>query len=274
MTRLEKTIENLEKLENAAAAILDKGPENLTSADRLRLLQFVNVAYHTSGKIEGCFSVDSCAACTFCQKMIAAGRKDPLFICAKCYAAADAWKVAAWRRHQLNARILSTVLFEIDELQILPAGLLCRYNEDGDTTNAIMARNYLRNAAAHTTTHFGYWFKNSAAVAAGLAAEGITDRADLPENIRFIQSSIRVGIPSRPVWFADAVFTVWPDAATTAAAVAEGAHECNGKKCRECGYFCYMQQRPAVPVQIAEILRCSKADRVQILQAWNDRVNK
>ena len=269
--RLETMRRNLAALEEKARGILAKR-DSMTAGDRLDLLRIVNVAYHDSGKIEGCFSVDSCAACEFCQKMIAAAADNILMICGCCYAAADSWKEAAWRRHQLNALIFSNVLFTVEELAILPvAGILCRFNEDGDTVNETMARNYIRMAAAHPVTHFGYWYKNAPAVAAGLAAEGITTRDALPENIRFIHSSALIGFPARAAWFDDAIFTVYPDAETTAAAIAAGAHECNGRRCRACGYTCYMMQRQAEPLHIAEYLRTNKAQRARIRAAYDAR---
>lgn len=267
---------NLDKLESEADAILKEG-DAMTSADRMRLLSLVNVAYHSSGKIEGVYSVDSCAACDFCQKMIRAAESNSLIICGSCYAAADAWKEAAWRRHKLNARILSTVLFNSEELATLAIGALCRFNEDGDTVNATMGRNYLRIAFSHPATRFGYWFKNAPAVEGALRAEGITTREELPANVRFIHSSIMIGIEARPLWFDDAIFTAYPDAATTAAAIAAGAHECNGKRCRACCFNCYMMvRRHAEPLRIAELLRCSKARRADImaaLESWGGGID-
>ena len=271
--RLASMRANLAALEKAAADILEKG-DSLTEADRRALLRLVNVAFHDSGKIEGIYSVDSTASCEFCARMIHAALDNILMICGCCYAAADAWKEAAWRRHQLNARILSTVLFTADELATLAIGELCRFNEDGDTVNETMARNYLRIIASHPATRFGYWYKNAPAVAAGLAAEGITTRDALPDNVRFIHSSALIGFPARECWFDDGIFTVYPDADTTLAAVAAGAHECNGRKCRStaCGAYCYlMHRRPEKPVHIAELLRCAASRRAAILAAYNAR---
>ena len=238
---------------------------------RRELLALVNVAYHSSGKIEGCHSVDGCASCEFCQKMISAAGCNPLMICGSCYAARDAWKEIAWRTHTLNARILSTVLFTAEELATLALGALCRINEDGDTVNDIHARNILRIILTHPHTHFGYWYKNAPAVAAGLAAEGYTDRASLPDNVRFVHSSALIGFRVRPCWFDDYTFTVYPDAATVAEAVAAGAWECNGRRCRDCKYHCYTGPRTAEVIDTAELLRCSKPDRVRILAAYWDR---
>lgn len=266
---------NLAKLEKAAADILAKGPENLTHDERLQLLTLANIAYHDSGKIEGVYSVDSTAACEFCERMRKAAEEIILMICGCCYAAADAWKEAAWRRHKLNALIFSTVLFTVEELKTLslPAavGTLCRFNEDGDTVNATMARNYLRIAAGRPGTMFGYWYKNAAAVQAGLHAEGIRTRDQLPANVRFIHSSALIGFPAAPLWFDDAIFTVHPDQETTDAAITSGAHACNGRRCRACGYLCYLMTRQAEPVHIAEYLRTNKANRARIRSAYDAR---
>lgn len=268
--RLETMRRNLAALEARADAILAKG-DDMTAADRLELLNIVNVAFHESGKIEGIYSIDSSASCEFCSRMIKAAIDNILMICGACYAAADAWKEAAWRRHKLNARILGTVLFTVQELAALPVGLLCRYNEDGDTVNETMGRNYLRNAAAHPVTQFGYWYKNAPAVEAALHAEGIHSRDQLPGNVRFIHSSPLIGFPVRPLWFDDAVFTVYPDAETTAAAIAAGAWACNGRRCRACGFNCYMMQRQAEPLQIAEYLRTNAANRARIMAAYLEK---
>jgi len=265
---------NLAALEKRCEAILADMTgtgENLTQQQRADLLMLVNVAYHDSGKIEGCFSIDSCAACDFCQHMIASAADNILVICGSCYAAADAWKEAAWRRHKLNARIMSSVLFTVDELKaLLIPGQLCRFNEDGDTVNTTMARNYLRIVIGHPHTNFGYWYKNAPAVAAGLAAEGYKTREDLPANVRFIHSSLLIGFPAAALWFDDAIFTVYPDAETTAAAILAGAHECNGRRCRACGYTCYLHaRRQEKPLHIAEVLRCNKARREAARAAYD-----
>lgn len=270
--RLEKMRANLEKLEQRAAAIMAKG-ESMTVIDRLELLQLVNVAYHSSGKIETISSIDSCAACAFCEKMRKAAERNCLLICGYCYAAADAWKEAAWRRHNLNARILSSVLFTEAELATLNIPTFkARINEDGDVVNEIHARNLLRIFKTHEYVNFGFWYKNVPAVAAGLKAENITTRADRPQNVRFVQSSLLIGTPAAPAWFSDVVFTVYPDAETTEKAIACGAYECNGRKCKECGFNCYNASKNAAPgVQhVAEVLRCSATMRARIMAAYTD----
>ena len=257
--RLAKMRANLSAIKAKADAILQKG-DSMTAEERHDLLTLVNVAFHEgSSKIEGLYSIDSSVTCDFCECMRDAAKKNPLMICGGCYAAKDAWKEAAWRRHKLNARILSEVLFTVEELATLAIGDKCRFNEDGDTVNDIMARNYLRIAASHPQTRFGYWYKNAPAVETGLHAEGYHTRETLPKNVRFIHSSLLIGFPVAALWFDDATFTVYPDEETTLTAVAEGARECNGKRCRSCGFTCYLMNRQPSAVNIAEVLRASKA---------------
>ena len=270
--RLETMRENLNKLEARAAELLNKG-DNMTSAERLELLSFVNVAFHKSGKIEGAASVDGTAFCGFCEKMRNAAEYNPLIICGMCYAYADSWKEAARRRHQLNARILSSVLFSKAELETI--GILapvCRINEDGDISNATHARNVLRIIATHKGVYFGFWYKNASAVAAGLEAEGITTKDEKPRNACFVQSSVLIGFPAVPQWFTDVVFTVYPDKETTLEAIARGAHECNGRKCENCGWNCYYAKkarRAAGEVQhVAEYLRTNKEKRAAVIAAY------
>lgn len=271
---LETMRKNLAALEARAAEILEKG-DSMTADDRRALLNMIKVSYHDSGKIEGCWSIDGCACCDFCQRMIAAAAENELMICGSCYAAADSYKEAAWRRHALNARILSTVLFTAEELSALAIeGELCRFNEDGDTVNQTHAQNLLRITFTRPQVSFGYWYKNQPAVEAGLHAEGIFTRDQLPENIRFIHSSTLIGFPVRPCWHDDAIFTVYPDAETTLAAVAAGAHECNGRRCRACGYTCYLHARRPEALYIAEVLRCNASQRAVKLAAYRARLEK
>lgn len=271
--RLAKMRANLEALEQKADSILAK--EELSQADRFQLLQLVNIAYHDSGKIEGIASIDGTSACEFCEKMRNAATNNELIICGYCYAWADQWKEAAFRRHKLNAKILSSVLFTESELSTLAIpSLLCRINEDGDITNVTHAQNILRIQKTHPYVKFGFWFKNSLAVEKALANEGITTRENLPVNVTFVQSSLLIGFPVSPVWFADCVFTVFPDSTTTQTAIVKGAFECNGRKCKECGFNCYLHERSENVQYIAEYLRTNAAKRASIMKAYNERLRK
>ena len=282
MTSNEKRLvtmrENLEKLETRAAELLEKG-DAMSAAERLELLSFVNISYHTSGKIEGAASIDSTAYCGFCEKMRNAAECNALIICGMCYAYAESWKEAARRRHQLNARILSSVLFKKTELAKLAIpSAVCRINEDGDIVNATHARNVLRIIATHKGSYFGFWYKNAAAVAAGLEAEGIETTEDKPRNACFVQSSILIGFPAIPMWFTDIVFTVYPDKETTLQAIAKGAHECNGRKCENCGWNCYHAsaiRRVSGNVQhVAEYLRTNKEKRAAVMAAYEMKMKE
>ena len=268
--RLAKMRATLDNLEQKATAIMEKG-ESMTSADKIELLRIVNVAYHSSGKIETISSIDSSASCEFCSKMRKAAEDNLLMICRYCYAAADFWKEAANRRHKLNARILSTILFTEDELKTLEIPTIyARINEDGDIINAVHAQNIIRIIKTHKNVFFGFWYKNVVAVENGLKSEGITTREQRPENVRFIQSSLMIGFPSVPAWFTDAVFTVFPNEETTLNAIKCGAFPCNGRKCKDCKYNCYDTSKNSDNVQqIAELLRCSATMREKIMSAYH-----
>lgn len=275
----EKKLRELEKLEERARALVDKVEAGKASPEERReLLGLINWSYHKSGKIQGIYSLDGCAVCKFCEKMRKAAEYNPLMICGYCYAFADLWKKFVLIRHRINMVILSRVLFTVEELEqsmrlagFAPEGMqFLRINEDGDTVNEIHARNNLRAAVVLKKYggRVGYFFKNIHAVSLGLDMEGITRREDLPENVVFVQSSMLIGFEGRPAWFADIMFTVYPDKDTTEAAIAGGAFECNGRKCMNCGLNCYKHKRAAEVQQVAEILRASKKNREKILAAY------
>ena len=269
--RLETMRKNLEILENQANAILAK--EELTSVDRMQLLRLLSINVHGKGsKIEDIASIDGTATCDFCAKMRNNAQDNELIICGYCYAFAESWKEASFRRHKLNAKILSSVLFSYEELKTVPIpALLCRINEDGDIVNAIHAQNVLRIQIMHNYIRFGFWFKNAPAVEQALKAEGITKREQLPKNVVFVQSSVLIGFPASPVWFADCVFTVFPNKETTENAILNGAFECNGRKCKDCGFNCYLHERAENVQYIAEFLRCNAEKRKSIVKAYNER---
>lgn len=271
--RLAKMRENLEKLENKAETILAK--KELTAFDRFELLSLLNIAYHESGKIENIASIDGTSACDFCDKMRKNAENNCLMVCGYCYAWADKWKEASFRRHKLNAKILSSVLFSEDELKTLAIpSMLCRINEDGDIVNYIHAQNILKIQKTHEYIKFGFWYKNVPAVAQALKNEGIENREQLPKNVVFVQSSLLIGFPAIPAWFTDCIFTVFPDKDTTEIAIANGAFECNGRKCKTCGFNCYMRERSENVQYIAEYLRTSASKRETIVNAYYSELNK
>lgn len=227
--------------------ILSK-PE-LAAADRYKLLTIYQTAYHEGGKIAGVMSYDSSATnCSFCKAMRVKAEKNPAHICNFCYdKAAEAFKINAMNRHSLNLIIMSTIEFTADELQIIPAGMINRINSAGDIPNKTYAVNMIRIAKNNLFARFAFWAKNKIALIAA------TDQESKPENAIYIQSSEIIGRPEEPAKYFDYVFTVYPDKKTTEAAIENGAAECNGKKCSECGYKCYFGTHKSK--HIAELLR-------------------
>lgn len=216
-------------------AILAKGVENLTHEDRLALLQVYNVAWHDTGKIEGIFSFDSsCNGCNFCAMMRKAAEKDSSIICGHCYdAKQEVYRISMKERHMLNLRIMSTVEFTVEELSTLNGnGAINRVNSSGDIENETHARNMVKIGYAHPISRVTIWAKNVPAV------QKAFDELGKPENVIFIASSIRINGCRNLPKYADYTFTVY-DKEHIAAAMEKGACECNGKKCRECGFKCY-----------------------------------
>lgn len=240
--KLEKDLEKVMR-------ILDK--ESLTSADRMQLLSVYNVAYHESGKIEGIFSLDSTATnCSFCVKMrkFAADHPELRIICSECYDyKQEQFKINSLARHTLNLMIMESVDFSIEELAILESGLFVRVNSSGDSSNDTYARNMIRYAYAHKESHIAIWTKNT------ITYIRACDLLGKPENVVLIQSSMRIDAAAIPAKYFDYAFTVYFDESKVQAAIANGAAECNGKKCKACGYKCYCKAWNGS--NIAELLR-------------------
>lgn len=240
------------KYENDKAmvdAILAKGIDNLTAVDRMQLLNVYKVSYHDTGKIEGTFSCDSsCHGCTFCQQMRKAAEKDPSIICGRCYdARQEEYRTNVKNRHSLNLRIMASVSFTIDELKTLPSGMIDRINSSGDIENEIHAGNMLKYAIAHSASFVGFWTKNYKAM------EKAIEKYGKPQNVIYIASSIHINKKATLPKYADYTFTVY-DKEHIAEALNSESMECNGKKCKDCGYKCYFGTWPKGS-DIAELLR-------------------
>lgn len=234
--KMEKKLGKFERDQQTVDAILAKGTENLTHFDRIALLAVYQTSYHDSGKIEGVTSCDSsCHGCTFCEKMRKAAESDPSIICGECYdAKQEDYRTSVKNRHMLNLRIMSSVLFEVEELAILPTTAITRINSSGDIENVTHAQNMIRFAKAHPHSKVAIWAKNYDTVTKAFDLEG------KPENVLYIASSYRIDKPvTLPQW-ADNTFTVYSTPEKVLDALEAGAGECNGKKCRECGYKCYL----------------------------------
>lgn len=243
-------------------AILAK-PE-INAIDRFQLLTIYKAAFHNSGKIEGVTSFDSTATnCGFCQKMRKAAENNPAHICNYCYdfAQEHSFKGAnVLNRHTLNMLIMSSVEFTVDELRMVSVTYINRVNSSGDTPNVIYAKNMLRIALANPAFKFAYWAKNTADVIAAC------DEIGKPANMTLIQSSPIIGKPAKLAKYFDVVFTVYATREDVDKAIAAGANECNGKKCKDCGYKCYLNGWKAGS-NIAEYLRVDNATREKMSAA-------
>lgn len=263
-----------EREETVVMGILAKGAENITHEDKMVLLSIYQTPFHDSGKIEGIFSCDSsCHHCGFCQAIRENNADNLLLICNYCY---DDEQENRWKnvenRHGLQLLIMSSVDFTVEELSTLGMYGICRFNSSGDMQNVIMARNYLRMCFSHQSMSFALWAKHTAPVIQA------TDELGKPENCVYIQSSLFIGIRAKLAKYFDHTFTVYPDEESLKTALASGSVECNGKKCKDCGYKCYLRGWPT-GCDIAEYLRLSKAAekagmREKIVKALHEKLAK
>lgn len=237
----------------------------ITETDKIIALQILQANYHDSGKIEGCISCDSSAhGCTFCSTMREKGKDNPLLICNYCY---DIEQENRWKnvkeRHMLNLKILSNIEFSVELFKTHPMIGILRENSSGDIENVTHAKNLVYIAYANTSSHVGLWSKNVKAV------DSAFDQLGKPDNMVFVQSSPIIGIPAKRSKYADYLFTVYATEEDLQLALKNGAMECNGKKCKECGYKCYFKTWP-IGSNIAELLRLkSKKAMETILNAMS-----
>lgn len=235
----------------------------ITHDDRMILLSIYRVSYHDSGKIEGMYSCDSsCNACSFCQKIREEGKDNPFLICNYCYddAQEKRW-VNVKNRHALNLLIMSSVRFEREELATLTIEDLLRINSSGDIENDIHAENMLNIAYSHPDVRGALFAKNVSPVIRA------TDKLGKPSNLRYVQSSILIGKPARRAKYFDIVFTVYATEGELQNALDGGACECNGKKCKDCGYMCYVENGWTEGSNVAEYLRLrGEKQRAELLK--------
>lgn len=242
--------------------ILDKGIENLTKADRIKLIMIYKPSYHKSGKIEKITSFDSSATnCKFCESMRRAAKERADHICNLCYdkAQEESFKgVNVLNRHSLNLLIMSSVRFTREELALIDVTKLNRINSSGDTENEIYAENIILLIWVNETVRFGYWAKNVIAVIKACRKYG------KPTNVTLVQSSLFINRPSKKAEFFDIVFTVYLDEKDVLEAVKNGSGECNGKKCMDCGFRCYLKDGWLGFENVAEVLRANKEEKAKI----------
>lgn len=240
----------IEKDIETVAAILSKDVVN--HFDRMQLLRIYNIAYHETGKIEGVWSLDSTATnCDYCRKMreYAAAHPELDIVCGYCYDfAQELYRYNTLNRHTLNMIIMESVEFEIEELATLPAGELVRVNSSGDSSNDTYAENMIKFCIAHPNSKCGIWSKHT------ITYIHACDKYGKPANVVLIQSSPFVNKPVKRAKYFDYVFTVYKSKEAVEKAIENGACECNGKKCADCGYKCYFGLW-AEGANIAEFLR-------------------
>ena len=253
--------------EKIILGILTHGTENLTASERLMALRILQTPYHESGKIEGCHSCDSSAhGCDFCNHMRKLAETDPRIICGYCYD----WTLEEERsnvgpRHALNLLILKSIEFTEAELASLPINGILRGNSAGDTDNLTQAMNQLKIAATHPYVDCALWAKNTPPISKAVDIYG------KPENLNLIQSSPIIGTPATLARNFDYLFTVYPTKEATLAAIRAGANPCNGRKCADCTYKCYRNEKKGgwkKGTNIAEYLRIKDKDtRAAIIAA-------
>ena len=145
---------------------------------------------------------------------------------------------------------MSSVEFTVEELRVLSVAYLNRVNSSGDVPNVTYALNMIKLCYAFPAVRFGFWAKNTAAVIAACDVLG------KPENVVLVQSSPIIGQPAPLAKYFDFVFTVYLTQEAVDAAIAAGAGACNGKKCKDCGYSCYLNLwKESGVVNVAEYLR-------------------
>lgn len=240
-------------------AILEK--EELYSVDRIKLVTIYKPSYHEDGKIEGITSYDSTATgCEFCRKMQEAAKKNPAHICGGCYDVRNEnYRGANMKnRHMLNMLIMESIEFTKEELSLINTSKIGRINSSGDAPNITYAVNMLNLMYVNPYVHFAYWAKNTEAVTAAV------DKVGKPENCTLVQSSPIINRPAKLAKHFDIVFTVYLEKKDVLEAVKAGAGECNGKKCMECGFKCYLNGWKKGQ-NVAELLSgVSKEKRVKI----------
>lgn len=221
-------------LEKAEAGV------ELTDMERAILVSIISVPYHTSGKIEGLLSIDSSASgCEFCKWMreIAEQLKahgNDKHICGECYASRGRFLLNNVKnRHELNMAILSIVEFKSGDFVRMGLMELVRINSDGDIRNVTHARNIIRIMNDNAFARFGWWGKNVKDITSAM------DELGKPKNCILIASSFLIGKVIKLPRYFDYTFTAYETEEDVQEAIRNGSVECNGRKCKDCGFMCY-----------------------------------
>lgn len=247
--RARKTRENQEKkLAHVHDLIKRANASEIIARHELIMILSRAITYHEFGKIEGLHSLDTaCSNNDFCPRMQAV--EDPSFICKYCYTR-NMWDAAKFAHH-ITGEILSQVELTKEEAALVSlAALLLRINSDGELINHTHAVNVIRIIAAHPLTTGAVWTKRPAILDKAIKQEG------KPDNMICGVSSPMINTPFRESWsWVDFIFTVYTPRGMVEA-LARGEHECNGKKCMACNFFCYRKHNDHKgPIYIAEAIR-------------------
>lgn len=231
----------------------------ISDAERAIAASTVYASYHDEGKIEGIISVDSSAhGCEFCQFMREIAEKlkangNDKHICGWCYATKGHFNYKNVKnRHELNMAILSEIEFQPGDFRGMALCGLVRINADGDIRNLTHARNIIRIMNDNPIARFGWWGKNIRVTVEAC------DELGKPKNCTLVASSFLIGKPIRLPKYFDYTFTVYETEEGLLEAIVNGAVECNGKKCMDCGFMCYLGEKNGgwkVGSNIAELLR-------------------
>lgn len=251
------------------SAVFDKDFETVSeilakdttdAVDRATLISIYRASFHDDGKIEGASSCDSsCNGCEFCQKMREAAKGNVRHICNYCY---DAAQEARWinvkNRHQLGMLIMSNVRFTERELMRVSLAVITRINSSGDTPNKTYALNMITLAKVNEDAcKVAYWAKNAAPIIAAC------DEIGKPRNLTLVYSCPIINATCPLPKYFDYVFIVASSEERVQEFIKSGACECNGKKCKDCGFKCYKHEWAQGSV-IVELLRAKKGQLAAI----------
>lgn len=156
-----------------------------------------------SGKMAG---ITCLSTSVLCNPFCAARREKEGCICSRCYAASTCSRYSALEKNmKRNSELLTTKLFDVDELPIINAQIF-RFEAFGDLINSTQCRNYFRLAKRNPGVRFALWTKNP-----GIVQQAIDAGEAKPENLVILLSSAMIGQRADASrWaFIDKTFTVY-----------------------------------------------------------------
>lgn len=188
-----------------------------------------------AGKMAGMWSFSTnSATCAGCN----ARRKNPLTVCANCYAADYiALRPALGEKLDRNTALVCTEVLPAEAFPYVNCKVF-RFEAFGETRNAIQAENYMRWAEKNPETTFSVWTKEPRHYAKAMQDNG---RETTPDNFiliyssPFINDSSTAGLLPEYDFIIDKVFTVY----AAEYALRYGVNiNCGARNCAQCGK-CY-----------------------------------